>query len=85
MDEEAKKLDDIIAQSQRVKHPAHYNWIPGIECLDVAERFEFNLGCVIKYVWRAPMKDPFEAIVDLRKAQFYIEREIELLRAAKKE
>ncbi len=74
-------IDDLIAQIERVVHPAHYNWIPGIECLDVVERFDFNLGNAIKYVWRAPCKDNAEAVVDLRKAIFYIEREIDLLRS----
>ncbi len=62
----------------RVVHPAHYNWFP-IECLDVVEHFSFNLGCVIKYVWRVPTKEKKEAIIDLRKAIFYLERQIELL------
>ncbi len=65
---------------KRVVHPAQYNWISGIECLDVVEHFNFNLGCVIKYVWRVPTKGRLEAIVDLRKAIFYLEREIELLK-----
>lgn len=77
------EIEDRLDARERVKHPAHYNWIPGIECLDVAERFNFNLGCVIKYVWRAPMKNNLEAIVDLRKAVVYLQREIELLKTSK--
>ena len=75
-----KETEDRVAQLERVAHPSHYNWIPGVECLDVIEHFDFNLGNVIKYVWRAPCKDSAEAIVDLRKAAFYLEREIELLK-----
>jgi hypothetical protein len=33
----------------------------------------FNLGCVIKYAWRADLKGGIE---DLEKAQFYIADEI---------
>jgi len=35
----------------------------------------FNLGNALKYIWRADLKaDPIE---DLRKARWYIEREIQ--------
>lgn len=61
---------------ERVNHPDHYNWIPGIECLDVVEHFDFNMGNAIKYIWRAPTKSAAEGLVDLRKAKFYLEREI---------
>jgi hypothetical protein len=58
-----------------VDHPAHYNQIEGIECIDVIEHFNFNLGAVIKHVWRAGLRG--EAMEDLRKAQWYLNREIE--------
>ena len=35
----------------------------------------FNLGNAIKYVWRADLKN--DAIEDLKKAEFYIRREIQ--------
>ena len=35
----------------------------------------FCLGNAIKYIWRADLKD--DAITDLEKAKWYIEREIE--------
>ena len=62
--------------SEKVLHPAYYNWIPGVECLDVIEHFDFNPGCAIKYIWRAPRKPSEEAIIDYRKAIFYLKREI---------
>ena len=69
-----------------VNHPEHYNQIPGIECIDVAECFGFNIGNVIKYAWRAGLKDPDDPITDLQKAVWYAQREIERItkeRAAK--
>ena len=64
------------------EHPAHYNQHPsGVECVDIAEAFNFNLGNVIKYVWRAGLKDS-DGIDDLRKAKWYITREIERLEKA---
>ena len=66
-----------------VKHPNHYNWIPGIEAIDVAKWFTFNLGNVLKYIWRVPYKqwakDDEGAIEDLQKARYYIDLEIERL------
>lgn len=62
-------------QADAVNHPAHYTEHPsGVECIRIAEAFNYNLGNVIKYVWRAGRKgDPVQ---DLRKAAWYIEREI---------
>lgn len=58
-----------------INHPPHYTAHPsGIECIDVAEHFNFCLGNAIKYIWRAGRKG--SAIEDLKKARFYIDREI---------
>lgn len=59
-----------------VHHPPHYTAHPsGIECIDVAEHMGFCLGNAIKYIWRADSKGNKEQ--DLRKAIWYIERELE--------
>lgn len=59
-----------------VNHPAHYTNHPaGIECIDVVEHLSFNVGNAIKYLWRANLKGAH--IEDLRKAVWYILREIE--------
>ena len=59
-----------------VNHPAHYTGHPsGIEPIDIAEHMNFNLGNVIKYVLRSDLKG--DAVTDLRKAEWYIGREIE--------
>lgn len=59
-----------------VNHPAHYTAHPsGIECIEVTEHMSFNVGNAVKYLWRADLKgDPIE---DLRKAAWYVQREIE--------
>lgn len=65
--------------SDAVNHPAHYNWFSnGAEIIDITENLTFNAGNVVKYVARAGRKteDPLE---DLRKAKFYLEREIHRL------
>lgn len=65
-----------------VDHPKHYNAHPsGVECIDIVEHYNFNLGNAIKYIWRAGLKSD-NPIEDLAKAVWYIQREIERLRKA---
>lgn len=61
---------------EAVNNPEHYN-MGSFEVLDVINDWElnFNLGNVIKYVARCNYKG--DKITDLRKAIFYIEKEIE--------
>jgi len=58
-----------------VDHPPHYSH-SGIEAIDVIEAWGlgFNLGNVIKYVARAGHKG--DTLEDLRKARWYLDREI---------
>ena len=61
--------------TDNVNHPKHYVSHPsGIECIQITEHMGFNLGNAIKYVWRADLKN--DAIEDLEKAVWYIQREI---------
>lgn len=58
-----------------VNHPKHYTSHPsGVECITVTEHMGFNLGSAMKYLWRADEKGA--PIEDLRKAVWYIQREI---------
>lgn len=60
-----------------VDHPPHYTAHPsGVECIQVTEHMGFCLGNAVKYIWRADLKN--DAIEDLKKARWYIEREIAL-------
>lgn len=66
-----------------VEHPPHYTSSPAgcsqcghpIECIDVVEHMGFCLGNAVKYIWRCDLKR--DAIEDLRKSIWYIQREIE--------
>jgi hypothetical protein len=59
-----------------VNAPKHYRSHPsGIECIEVTEHYGFCIGNAIKYLWRAGLKG--DAIEDLKKSVWYIEREIE--------
>lgn len=58
-----------------VDHPPHYTSHPsGIECIQITEWMSFNLGNALKYIWRCDLKR--DAVEDLKKARFYIDREI---------
>jgi hypothetical protein len=58
-----------------VNNPAHYTNHPsGIECIQVTEHMNFNRGNAVKYIWRCGDKGKPEE--DLRKAIWYLEREI---------
>lgn len=61
--------------SAEVNHPKHYTSHPsGVECIQITEHFGFNLGNVIKYLWRAEEKGA--PLQDLEKARWYLDREI---------
>lgn len=61
---------------ERVNNPPHYN-TGRIEVIEAIEdwRLGFNMGNAVKYIARADHKG--NAIEDLRKAAWYIQRELE--------
>jgi len=64
-----------ILMHDAVAHPEHYTSHPsGIECIRITEHMGFNLGNAMKYIWRADLKG--NAVEDLEKARWYIEREL---------
>jgi len=59
-----------------INHPTHYTSHPsGVECITITEHMGFCLGNAVKYLWRADLKG--DGVDDLRKAAWYIEREIQ--------
>jgi len=69
-------LDWNTLEVDVVNHPPHYTKHPsGIECIQITEHMGFNLGNAMKYIWRADLKA--NALEDLSKAKWYIEREIQ--------
>lgn len=79
--EEALKSHDAVL-FQDIDIVNHPNWYTdsNIEVIDYIEDkgFGFHLGNAIKYISRAGKKDPTKTVEDLRKAEWYIERYIEL-------
>ena len=63
--------------TDKVNHPPHY-MSNGMEAIDVIEAFFHDnayLANVFKYIARAGKKGDY--LEDLRKSQFYLDREIE--------
>jgi hypothetical protein len=71
--------------ADQVNSPKHYNSHPsGVECITVVEHLTFNVGNAVKYCWRAGLKGAAEdlrakRIEDLKKAVWYLQREVERL------
>lgn len=62
-------------KADMVNHPPHYTSHPsGVECIQITEHMGFNLGNALKYLWRADLKH--DAVEDLEKAVWYINREL---------
>lgn len=79
-DEDVNCAYDLISKDEpersAIDHPKHYN-VGDIEVIDAIEAWKlgFNLGNVVKYVARADYKS--KPLEDLKKAKWYLEREIE--------
>lgn len=79
-------------QNDPVNHPKHYTSHPSsVECIEITEHYNFCIGNAIKYLWRCGLKndsnsDPkTKQIEDLKKAIWYINREIGNLESNKYE
>jgi hypothetical protein len=75
----AQQIEMFEPKPDAVNHPAHYK-VGGIETIDFieAKKLGYNLGNVVKYITRADHKD--NKLEDLRKAQWYLTREINSLK-----
>lgn len=64
-----------------VNHPRHYaaGWSNGAEVIDITENLNFNRGNAVKYIARAGRKDVRKTAEDLKKARWYVDRELKRL------
>lgn len=73
----AKPAEVAVAVTDKV-NPSHYKSHPsGVECIQITEHYNFCIGNAIKYLWRNGLKDNESSVDDLKKAIWYIQREIE--------
>ena len=88
-----KSITEKLAPDM-VNAPSHYKY-GGIDTIDYieAKNLNYRLGNVVKYISRAGkkseqllgLKDRFDySIMDLEKAKWYLEREIEIVKEARK-
>lgn len=67
---------------EAVDHPAHYGGAENTyEAIKIIEAWDlgFNLGNTVKYISRAGKKDSAKTLEDLKKARWYLDREIQKL------
>lgn len=64
--------------TDNVNRPQHYaeGWSNGAEVIDITENLNFNRGNAVKYLARAGKKNASTELEDLRKARWYLDREI---------
>tara|TARA_R110000868_G_scaffold409640_1_gene695545 strand:- start:556 stop:1119 length:564 start_codon:yes stop_codon:yes gene_type:complete len=74
-----RQIETFEPKADPVNNPAHYT-VGGIETIDFieAKKLGYNLGNVVKYLTRADHKG--NKLEDLRKAQWYLTREINSLK-----
>ena len=75
-DLEFEFMEDVTTKNDAVNHPSHYTY-GKIEVIEYIEdkKLGYHLGNVVKYVSRAGHKN--NAVEDLKKARWYLNREIE--------
>jgi hypothetical protein len=67
------EVNDLARYKEdNVNSPVHYKHL-GVECITMTEHMSFCLGNVVKYVYRCNLKGGVE---DLKKARWYLDREI---------
>lgn len=71
--------------NDNVNHPSHYNWLNGLEVIDITRQLDFDIGSAVKYLLRAGHKkeqgysDKDKEIEDLKKAIWYVNDKIKML------
>ena len=76
---------DMVNKPPHYRSPFKTSYGAYLEAIDVIEAFGlgFNLGNVIKYICRSGKKRKNPPLQDLKKAQFYLSREIERIEELK--
>lgn len=78
---------DTRMKEDNVNHPKHYTSHPsGVECIEITEHYNFCIGNVIKYLWRAGLKNEGSTmsldkeIEDIEKSIWYLNRHLDTLK-----
>jgi hypothetical protein len=75
-EKQKNKMNKEQNSDKNVDHPSHYTFSK-IEVIDVIEAWDlgYRLSNVVKYIARAPYKGKY--LEDLKKARWYLDREIQ--------
>lgn len=85
----ALSSEETTMKEEKVNHPSHYTWLRekcGIEVIDITRWLDFDTGNAVKYLLRAGYKSEEgmtakeKTIEDLKKAIWYINDKIEILK-----
>lgn len=71
---------DVNKTADMVNHPPHYKFSNGAEVIDITENLTSNGGQAVQYIARSTRLDgnnKGDVLEDLRKARWFIDREIE--------
>lgn len=76
---------ESVPMSDPVNNPSHYTSDKsGIDCIEIAENWDFLLGNTLKYIWRHGKKSSSDSIEDLEKARWYLDRKIKKLKSERR-
>lgn len=77
----AKTIPTRTGKNEKINHPAHYGGDTVYEAIKVIEAWQlgFCLGNTVKYISRCGKKPDAALLDDLRKAAWYLNREIKNL------
>lgn len=78
-DKPASRFRSPSRGDDNINHPAHYTAYQGMEVIDLVEQMNFNRGNAVKYIARAGLKSTETEVEDLKKAIWYLTREIQRL------
>lgn len=79
----ARTAEEIAGGYEAVRHPAHYGGDTTYETIKVIQAWGlgFEIGTVVKHLSRAGKKPGVDYLEDLEKAQFYLQAEIDRVKA----
>lgn len=77
-----RQEEESVEENDDINHPSHYTAYKGIEVIQLTEQLNFNRGNAVKYIARAGLKNPDTELEDLKKAAWYVNREIARIEGA---
>lgn len=81
-DYESVETEEFVKPAPDAINPAHYQGFSnGAQVVDITEHLSFCAGNAIKYLARAGKKDPAKHVEDLEKAAWFVQREIQRVKA----